>query len=207
MKKTYLKYFTLLLGISLWSCEDQLDPRIDVTYTEEFAYTLPERIEGILMNAYAAIPGQFDSYNNNFLDVATDNAVTNAFNTSIYDAATGGISPWSNPIGNWDVAYSQFRNIHLFLDHGLGDHVNYNLEKPETDSLTKVRLKGAAYFLNYCMNLVAKPIQVQHWDTPSSPKHPVKKKPGIWKQSGEIPMKHVRCRFWQIAILRSTTSR
>lgn len=147
MKKTYLKYFTLLLGISLWSCEDQLDPRIDVTYTEEFAYTLPERIEGILMNAYAAIPGQFDSYNNNFLDVATDNAVTNAFNTSIYDAATGGISPWSNPIGNWDVAYSQFRNIHLFLDHGLGDHVNYNLEKPETDSLTKVRLKGEAYFL------------------------------------------------------------
>ena len=147
MKRRYLIYFVFIGAFAIGSCEDQLDPLIDSTFSEEFAYGLPNGIQGILMNAYVAIPGQFDHYQGNFLDVATDNAVTNDFGTNIYEAATGGISPWSNPLGNWDLAYQQFRNIHLFLDHGLGDGVNYNVADAKTDSLTKVRLKGEAYFL------------------------------------------------------------
>lgn len=146
IKKIFIPYI-VLIGVLLASCEDQLDPLLDSTYPGEFAYGLPEGTEGILMNAYMAIPNRFDHFQENFLDVATDNAVTNAFGTGIYRASTGGINPLSNPVGNWDQAYTQFRHIHLFLDRGLGDGVIYNVADPTTDSLTRVRLKGEAFFL------------------------------------------------------------
>ncbi len=113
IKKIFIPYI-VLIGVLLASCEDQLDPLLDSTYPGEFAYGLPEGTEGILMNAYMAIPNRFDHFQENFLDVATDNAVTNAFGTGIYRASTGGINPLSNPVGNWDQAYTQFRHIHLF---------------------------------------------------------------------------------------------
>ncbi|WP_162633319.1 RagB/SusD family nutrient uptake outer membrane protein [Echinicola strongylocentroti] len=146
---TYKKiafYGMMLLGMT--SCSEALDPVLDNTYGEDFAYGLPEKTEGFLMNAYANVPGSFVAeYGGDFLDVATDNATTNAFGSALYRVSAGAISPANNPVGNWNNAYNQFRNIHIFLENGLGDNVTYNLSDPDADMAKRMNLKGDAFYL------------------------------------------------------------
>ncbi|GIZ09713.1 RagB/SusD family nutrient uptake outer membrane protein [Flavobacterium sp. UMI-01] len=146
MKNKYIKLITVVSVSLLVSCA--LEPEIDNTFNEDFALTLPENTEGFLMNAYANLANTAVSdYGNEFLDAATDNAVTNNFAGSIYKVGTGSLTPNTNPIGSWDNAYTQFRNIHLFLEHGLGDNVKYDLVSPANDALKKKNLNGEAHFL------------------------------------------------------------
>jgi hypothetical protein len=149
MKLNHILYIILLLTILISSCEEMsLDPKVENTFGDEYTWKFGDYAEGILMNAYEFIPARFNSYDNNFLDVATDNAVTNDYGSGIYDLATGGgISPVYNPVGNWSRAYDQFRNIHLFLENGIDDDVQYNIVDETADSLERARLKGEAYFL------------------------------------------------------------
>lgn len=146
MKIQYLIYTITFL--SFLGCEEMsLDPKVDDTYGDEATWKFPDLAEGVLMNAYAAIPDRFNSYSGNFLDVATDNAVTNNFSAGIFDAGSGGINVHSNPIGNWNRAFYQFRNINLFLENGLGENLIYNITDENADSLYRARLKGEAMFL------------------------------------------------------------
>lgn len=144
MKK--LIYITfVILGFS--SCNMDLEPVIDNTYGDDFAFGLPVRTEGFLMNAYANIPNTVTSaYSGDFLDAATDNAVTNNFG-AIYRIGSGGLTVQTDPIGGWDNAYNQFRNIHIFLERGLGPNVIYNLNDPDADMAKRINLKGEAFFL------------------------------------------------------------
>ncbi|KJF45347.1 RagB/SusD family nutrient uptake outer membrane protein [Draconibacterium sediminis] len=141
----YLAILSLFLG--LFSCDDILDTKLDDRYGDEWTWGLPYKAEGVLLNAYANIPGQFDNYGNNFLDVITDNAVTNDFGSSMYQMALGGISATNQPVGNWSTAYDQFRNINLFLENGLEDTISYKLSDPAIDKAIKERLYGEAHFL------------------------------------------------------------
>src|SRR5690606_18434708 len=145
MMKNLLYIFFILLLFS--ACENNLDPKPDNSYGDSDTWRLPGYAEGVLMNAYADIDNQIDGYGGNFLDAATDNAVTNNFSSGVYALGGGAFSPWTNTLGVWIKAYAQFRNIHLFLDNGLGDNVTYVLTDRTTDSLYKLRLKGEAYFL------------------------------------------------------------
>ncbi|GGZ13183.1 hypothetical protein GCM10007049_01200 [Echinicola pacifica] len=148
-RNNYIKIalYSCLLGAST-SCNMELEPVLDNTYGDEFAFGLPERTEGFLMNAYANIPANFSIENGgDFLDVATDNAVTSAFGSGLYSYSTGAVSPASSPIGNWDNAYNQFRNIHIFLENGLGDNVIYDLVDPDADMAKRINLKGEAFYL------------------------------------------------------------
>lgn len=146
MRKIKLHYM-LLLVVAFTGCEDNLLPKTDNSYGDKDQWRLPEKAEGVLMNAYANIDGQIDGYGNNFLDAATDNAVTNDFGSEVYNLGSGAFSTSSYPLNVWGLAYTQFRNIHLFLENGLGDNVTYILTDHETDSLYKMRLKGEAFFL------------------------------------------------------------
>lgn len=143
-KNTYLFLFIFIAGLTV-SCD--LDPTAVNTFDDEATWSFPDYAEGVLMNAYANIPQRVTNYNDNFLDVATDNAVTNSYGTGIYEVAVGGISPTLNPVGRWNTAYDQFRNIHLFLDRGLGENITYNLTDSVADAEYRSRLKGEAYFL------------------------------------------------------------
>lgn len=149
MRKYNLLYTILFLSLLLTSCEEMsLDPDVESTFGDEDTWKFPNYAEGVLMNAYANVPSRFTNYNNNFLDVATDNAVTNNYGSAIYDLATAAsLSPQHNPVGSWNTPYDQFRNIHLFLENGLGDNVNYDITDEETNQQIKDRLKGEAYFL------------------------------------------------------------
>lgn len=140
-----------ILIVSIWclmSCKKALEPIVDSTFPDETTWTLPDKAQGVLINAYANIPNTFDYFGNDFLDAATDNAVSNAFASGIYRLGSGAsLSALDNPVGNWGTSFTQFRNINLFLDKGLTSKVTYDLTSAVNDSLFKRRLKGEALFL------------------------------------------------------------
>ncbi len=138
----------ILVALLFASCEKMLDTKPDNQYGDEFTWSLPDKAEGVLVNAYANIMTQWDHWSgNNFLDVATDNAVTNDFSSGLYAMAFGSLSNQSNPIGNWNNAYNQFRNIHLFLENGLNDSIRYSVVDDVVEQAMRRRLLGEAYFL------------------------------------------------------------
>jgi starch-binding outer membrane protein, SusD/RagB family len=154
MSKTYIGMKSqLLLSIFLVfllfaACDKMLDTKPDNQFGDEFTWSLPDKAEGVLVNAYANIMTQWDHWSgNNFLDVATDDAVTNDFSSGLYSMAFGSLSNQSNPIGNWNNAYNQFRNIHLFLENGLNDSIRYSVVDEEVEQAMRNRLLGEAYFL------------------------------------------------------------
>ncbi len=138
----------LLIAIVFVSCEKFLDPKPDNHYGNEHTWRLPGKAEGVLMNAYDNIMTQWDHWpGNNFLDVATSDAVTNDFNSGLYAMGFGGMGNEDFPIGNWNNAYDQFLKIHLFLENGLSDDIRYNLSDSLLNERYRQRLKGEAYFL------------------------------------------------------------
>ena len=143
--KNIKPYAFILLLWPIVSCS--LDPTAVNTFEDEATWSYPDYAEGVLLNAYANIPQRFSNYNDNFLDVATDNAVTNSYGSTLFEIATGGISPNINPVGSWNMAYDQLRNIHLFLEKGLSENITYNLTDSIADLGYRNRLKGEAYFL------------------------------------------------------------
>lgn len=148
MKSKNIIYALCALSLSITSCKDALDPKVEGSYADEDTWRLPDKAQGVLMNAYANTPGRFDFYpGNNFLDAVTDNAVSNDIGSAIFQMGDGSITPLNNPIGDWSNAYTQFRNIHLFLENGLGPNVVYDLTGDANDQEYKKRLKGEAYFL------------------------------------------------------------
>lgn len=146
MKNNFINFISIVLISLSISCD--LEPEIDNTFDESFAFGLPENAEGFLMNAYANVPNTIIAgYGGDFLDAATDNAVSNNYGGSIYRVGAGGLTPDNNPIGSWENAYAQFRNIHIFLENGLGDNVIYDITSETADALKRKNLKGEAFYL------------------------------------------------------------
>ncbi len=140
------KYTLIAFGFILFFSSCSLDPEVDNTYDEEFAFFLPDRVEGFLINAYANLPNTIvDGYGGNFLDAATDNAVTNDFDSAIYRLSQGGLTANSNPVGNWTNAYAQFRNIHIFFENE--PNAIFDLESEESDRNKRRNLRGEAFYL------------------------------------------------------------
>ncbi len=150
MKK--LKYIMgfLLVLVLITSCEDYMDTKVTSNFGDEYALENYTYVQGILMNAYKNIPTRMDRYGNNFLDAATDNAVTNNYDSNIYALGGGKLSASSNPVGVWDLAYQNMAYIHLFMEIGLDeDKVTYYSDSYDSnrDSILRYRLKGEAFFL------------------------------------------------------------
>lgn len=137
--------FSILLSCS--ACEDILDTKTTFELSSDDVWRIPSMAQGVLYNAYSGISNRPDSYNNNFLDCATDNAVTRSYSSSVYKLAMGGVTEFTNPIGNWTEAYNMLQYVNEFLEKGLTDEIKYNSETDETDKAIKKRLRGEAYFL------------------------------------------------------------
>lgn len=74
------------------SCEDVLDTKTVNEWDDNKVWKLSDLAQGVLMQAYSAIPNTPNCFDNNFLDAATDNAVTNSYGSGVYKAAIGGIT-------------------------------------------------------------------------------------------------------------------
>ncbi|MGM9739860.1 MAG: RagB/SusD family nutrient uptake outer membrane protein [Candidatus Cryptobacteroides sp.] len=144
-----LKYLIPLLSLAVIvsSCESAFDTKAIGDFEDGDVWRIPDLAEGTLLTVYEAIPAQFDTYNGNFLDVATDNAVTSSFSSDIYKLSQAGITSKDNPLGGWSNGYTQLQTIHMFMERGLGDEVVYDKTSEELDRDIKNRLRGECYFL------------------------------------------------------------
>lgn len=129
------------------ACDDTLDTKVTWQIGDADTWRVPELAQGVLYKAYNGIANRPDCFGDNFLDCATDNAVTNARNSSVYKLGMGGMTAFANPIGNWGNAYGMLEYVNSFLENGLTDQIMYNRTDEEIDKRIKLRLKGEAYFL------------------------------------------------------------
>lgn len=133
---------TLCIGLALLtSCEDQFSPADDNHLTFDEAYRDPSFAEGLLMNAYSALP--FYSYAS---DIATDDAVTNDKNDSYLTMATGQWSSINNPTSRWTDCYSSILYLNKMIE--VADDINWApISGEPSNGMYKLRHKGEAYGL------------------------------------------------------------
>lgn len=136
-----------LLPLVMAGCEDALDTKSVNEFDEYDVWRNPDLAQGTLLTVYDAIPFRFDPYDGNFLDAATDNAVTNNYTSGVYRLANRGATRADNPIGDWSNSYTQIQTIHLFMKKGLGDGIQYDRVDEDLDLAYKERLKGECHFL------------------------------------------------------------
>ena len=146
MKKIFI-LSTILFSFLLVSCDSMFRPKGISDVSSEVMWTVPDMAQGVLMNVYNDISNNPDHYDGNFLDVATDNAVTSSYSTDTYRLSVGTLSSTNNPLGIWSRAYNNLQYVHLFLENGLTDATRYAPGSVEDDAATKLRLKGEAYYL------------------------------------------------------------
>lgn len=143
MKKIFIYLTTAIISLS--SCENLLETNYDGSVKDEMVWSNPTYAEGVLLNAYNAMPNNFALENGVFMDCATDNAVTNHYTSSIYKQANGGWRAESNTMGDWYAWYEQIEYINLWLKYG--QSTPYYLSDETMNQRIVDRLKGEAYFL------------------------------------------------------------
>ena len=142
------KYIAIIPAVfCALGCEGIFDNKEIGDFVETDVWRVPNLAEGTLLTVYEAMPARFDYYDNNFLDAATDNAVTGHYASGVYQMATGGMTAFNNPVDDWDNSYTQLQTINQFLEKGLGDNIVYDVENESSNQAIKQRLAGECYFL------------------------------------------------------------
>lgn len=137
-----------LIGLSLFvACEDELEDKTTNDWDASYVWTVADMAEGVLNKAYEKIPKAPDAYDDNYLDAATDNALTSAYGSMCYNLGAGAMTSKNNPLGIWKNTYNNFQYIHQFLMNGLREDVIYVRGSEEENQAYKQRLEGEAYFL------------------------------------------------------------
>ena len=147
MKFIKYTFITALLAGIVCSCSDMLDTKLTNEWSEDDTWTNAEKAQGVLLSVYQDVMISPDNWDGNFLDAATDNALTRNNSSSVYRAGQGAFSYSTNPLGIWSKCYKQFQKIHTFLDKGLTNDVCYSMTNEDNDRKIKQRLKGEAIFL------------------------------------------------------------
>lgn len=145
------KYFNLLLlilSLSLFSCENFLEPRNENSYSEKQVLENMSYAEGLLLRAYLWLPDDYYFYE----DIVTDDAVTNNMGSSYRRMATGEWKSSFDPLSVWTTSYTAIFYLNKFLE--VYESVTWawdpRLPKQDNDyknNLYKGRLKGEALAL------------------------------------------------------------
>ena len=135
--RNLLLSFSIIAGLFFSSCESYLQPgpenfSDEKRITEDAAFA-----EGVLLNAYSAIP---DSYS--FEETATDDGVTNDMVSSNRRIALGEWSSQYNPFSIWNQAYSRLYYINYLLK--IMDDVIWSWENKERNESFRKRFTGEA---------------------------------------------------------------
>jgi len=148
MKYSIYILFVLLIGTS--SCNEFLDPKLPNARTYDQLITQPDLVRGLVTSAYASIPSLNDANNGGqFLDVATDNALTNSL-TNELNRMVEFSTYWNstnNPMDTWTDCYEDIKNINLFFDIMEKHNIIFKRSN-ENDNLNYTNsIMGEAYFL------------------------------------------------------------
>jgi hypothetical protein len=134
--------YILLLTLPLFvSCKDFLEPVNDNHTTFDRIISDPSYADGLLLNAYNAVPTNQMQYT----DILTDDAVTNQKGHTFTTMATGGWSSIFDPISVWSGSLRSIMYINKFLT--LVDSVQWKWTNLDINEMFKMRYKGEAYGL------------------------------------------------------------
>lgn len=142
MKNRY-KFLVLASFLLVFSsCENIFEPVNENLIDEKYATTDPASAEGMLLNAYANVVGQYT-----YTDVATDNAVHNQLANGYRRMATGELTSIYNPLNRWNL-YANVFYVNKFLkvvDNiiWMTDPKGYSIQ----NELYRKRLRGEALAL------------------------------------------------------------
>ena len=150
MKKMKIRniIFYLFGILALCSCNDMFEPaarnnRQLEDFTEESKYA-----HGLLMYAYGRLPYKEDMSNqNNWTDVATDDAVTNQANNNYRTIAStaGAWASDNDPLSQWNSCKDGIQYVNLFLT--IVDKVKWAPSAASKPQMFIDRLTGEAYGL------------------------------------------------------------
>jgi len=151
MKYTSILIRTVLLALvfalPFSSCGDVLETETNSEWDTSYVWRISSISQGVLDRAYVDMPDMPDFYSSNYLDAATDNALTSSIYSSMYKLGAGEMTSKYQIMNNWNTCYNNFQYINQFLENGLGDQVHYIKNDEVQDNAYKERLKGEAYFL------------------------------------------------------------
>ena len=150
-----MKYISILLVLimGLSACSDYLDPTRTNDMSYEQLQEIPEEssisFRGLMTNAYRSFPSTLDTYGGDYLDCATDNAISNLTTSNTYKMQTqdGYWTSINSPIGGWTTRYDDLRNLNQFIIDGIKKDMVFITSSAYRDSIYKERLEGEAYFL------------------------------------------------------------
>ncbi len=142
----------LSLSILLGSCSDMYDTKYNNEWTEESVWGNAITVQAVLDDIYTGISRRPDTYDSNFLDAATDNAMSSYSGSTVTDLTSGNYSSQSNPLSNWSTNYSYIQHACYFLENSLSDNIVYNFESDDNNEGIMYRLRGEAFFLRAFFN-------------------------------------------------------
>lgn len=142
----------LALLVAFVGCSEFLDPEFNNNLSEEavFNYQLtPEYVSGLYVPAYGAIPGNYTTFGGDFLDCATDNAVSNNYESNAWKMYTVAdyFTSGNYPINIWGRNYRYIKDIYKFLEVGLNDDIVYRTSNKLRNEQIKKRMAGEVHFL------------------------------------------------------------
>lgn len=135
----------IVAGIFLTSCEKFYEPDLDNRYRDARIYYDPAFAEGIMLNAYNALPSTY-----NFEETASDDAVINLIGSNYTRMNSGEWSALFNPVSIWSAAYQQIYNLNYFLN--VADSVTWSWASARRNELFKKRFTGEALALRAMFN-------------------------------------------------------
>ena len=137
-----LKIYCILLviwSVSLTGCKKLIEPENDNHLTLDFIKTFPAYAEGIMLRAYAQMPTNSFS----FVEVATDDAVTNDKASQYLRMATGEWSALYTPTSQWSNSLSAIQYVNEFLT--IVEDVPWKPSNPSISDMFMQRYTGEAY--------------------------------------------------------------
>ena len=148
--RNYVSLFLLLVAFT--GCDDFFEPNLNNNLSGDFVFNYqlnPEYVHGLYVPAYNSIPGSYTTMNNNFLDCATDNAVSNDYNSVPWKLYTipDFLTANNYPFYTWNNNYERIKNIYQFLSVGLNDDIVYRTSSKESDRQIRKRIEGEVHFL------------------------------------------------------------
>jgi len=146
--RQYTKLSLIIICVSILSCTKIIDPKNDNSLSVDQVIQDPIFAEGLLLNAYAAMPNDY-----NFeTDVACDDAVSNDPASVYRNMAIGNWRSANDPISQWETGNGNIYYINHFLS--IYQNVKWSTDPMLTsadndlrNTLHKKRLTGEAYGL------------------------------------------------------------
>jgi starch-binding outer membrane protein, SusD/RagB family len=146
MKKVFIVAACCLIIVA--SCEEGfLDNKLDNDNDLELVLSNHVFIRSLLYGAYLNLPAVQDHFGGNFLDAATDNAVSNQLNSGMNRMLEGRWSSNNDPVGDWKSLYEMIFRTNQFIEYGLNPEVVYSKSNPERNLAIHKLIKGEVYFL------------------------------------------------------------